>query len=171
MPELWCMVEVEMKTLDEVIDIMEHPLYGADDGFVEIAEDDIADALHYLKAFRDAKDALDAERERTIDAYCQWKDAKEKLEAQTIQMMWVDKHFQFEISDNPPLDWETLKTMEGKPVWIYCLSSYKEGIPSSWTGWEVIQSFAKGWMKTTALNRWHKDDLGKTWQAYRKERE
>ena len=154
-----------MKTLDEVI--FEAP-YSPTPWE--------ADALHYLKAFRDAKNALDAERERSIEAYCQWQDAKEKLEAQTSQMMWVDKHFQ--ISDNPPLTWDELKQMSGKPVWFEDKSSPYITVTSlmlihyfyvTSTGVEGI--FAHDFTGGTAqiINKDYGE--GKTWQAYRKEKE
>ncbi len=75
-----------MKTLDEVIDIMEHPLYGADEDFAEIAEDDIADALHYLKALRDAKDTLEAEKDRYAEAVknCERAENKYRKLAQNL---------------------------------------------------------------------------------------
>lgn len=157
-----------MKTIDEVIDWYANRrtvLIGR--ATKEEMEDSV---LHYLKAFRDAKDALDAEREKTIEAYCQWKDAREKLEAQTSQMMWVDKHFQFEISDNPPLDWETLKQMEGKPVWVE---------ERSCRLWIIARNFQRvqygnidtEWLRTDIREIYYdKADLGKSWQAYRKER-
>ena len=84
-----------MESLDDVIKAIEE----CRDSYVagKIIK---SDALYYLKEYQNAKNALNIEREELIEAYCQWKDAKEKLEAQTSQMMWVDNHFQFEISDN-----------------------------------------------------------------------
>lgn len=176
-----------MKTLSEVIKALEicdetvtancpNCPYDLDCENVP-GEDLRADALHYLKAFRDAKDALDAEREKTIEAYCQWKDAREKLEAQTSQMMWVDKHFQFEISDNPPLDWETLKQMEGNPVWV----EYNRHLNSKeWRDhskcWDIINHFGtfrnnpEEIMFTEKGFVFGKKGLGLTWQAYQKEK-
>lgn len=133
-----------MRTLDEVIKAFEIcadnstdcggcPYETIENNGCQVAEQK-KDALHYLKVFRDAKDALDAEREKTIEAYCQWKDAKEKLEAQTSQMMWVDKHFQFEISDNPPLTMEYFsKQIDTEPIWCeklgewYLFLAYDDG--------------------------------------------
>ena len=76
------------------------------------------DALHYLKMFRDTINALNVERENCIEAACKYIEAEKELESQKVQMMWVDKHFQFEVSDNPSLTWDELKQMEGKPVWV-----------------------------------------------------
>lgn len=114
------------KTIDEVIDILEHPLYGADEGFAEIAEDDIADALHYLREYLAEKDSLANARALTKEAYekhinwienckreyermieqgCEFQQAKEEYEAQTSEMRWVNKHFAFE-EPNDPLTWD-----------------------------------------------------------------
>ena len=168
-----------MKTIDEVIDAMERcsrPHYfdctgcPYEDDEAETgchSEDRDADVLHYLKAFRDAKDALDTERERSIEAYCQWKDAKEKLEAQTSQMMWVDKHFKFEEPNNP-LTWDELQQMDGKPVWAtfdnengtwYIAKVYDDEVVLYEWGQEFGERISGAW-----------DYTPKRWQAYRKER-
>lgn len=130
------------------------------------------DTLHYLKAFRDAKNALDAEREKTIEAYCQWKDAIEKLEAQTSQMMWVDKHFQVEISDNPALTWDELRTMEGKPVWVESSDSFNRRrwmFVGEWFDDDEMRLFDMGYDYPDYVSK-NGYESG-TWQAYRKERE
>ena len=160
-----------MKTLDEMIKALEYCITGKScaHGECPYSEENCVDhgiekdALHYLKEYRDAKDALDTERERTIKAYCQWEDAKEKLEAQTSHMMWVDKHFQFEISDNPPLTWDELKTMEGKPVWVVVDGKER---------WHIIREVSHEHLILESglpLHRcWMNHPNG--WQAYRKER-
>lgn len=174
-----------MKTLDEVIKGFEccNSINCAECPYANWDNTDVVrcdptnkddDALHYLKAFRDAKNALDADREKTIEAYCQWKDAREKLEAQTSLMMWVDKHFQFEISDNPPITWDELKTMEGKPVWVEVDEKYK--------GWVMVGKFYSFFEYEDVdahVNLYYfgrsmeysKEMYGFYWQAYRKERE
>ena len=73
-----------------------------------------------------------------------------------------------DLEDNPPLSWDELKQMEGKPVWI---------VPEEEKGyWFVIEFFNNNsyyggdrviFTNDVILNRC---DLGKTWQAYRKER-
>ena len=125
-----------MKTLDEVIDIMEHPLYGADDGFVEIAEDDIADALHYLRELQ--------------------------LFRETPVMQGIHKaqeeYATYPVEDwNPPLTWDELREMEGKPVWVE--ESAENGL--WWTYWVI-------WQGDNAILP--KKDYSTKWQAYRKER-
>jgi len=125
----------------------------------------LIDALQYLKEYRNVKNALNTEREELIEAYCQWKDAKEKLEAQTSQIMWVDNHFQFEISDNPPLTWDELKQMEGKPVWI------QEGDHGYWIIIDnfSITSYGYHWLNSVE-GCLEKEYMGISWQAYRKEK-
>jgi len=149
-----------MKTLDEVIKAFEYT-YEND----PIAWIYGVDALYYLKEYRDVKNALNTEREELIEAYCQWKDAKEKLEAQTSQMMWVDNRFQFEISDNPPLTWDELKQMEGKPVWI------QEGDHGYWIIIDnfSITSYGYHWLNSVE-GCLEKEYMGISWQAYRKEK-
>ena len=145
-----------MKTLDEVIDYCE----GKQTCGEWIG---IADALYYLKAFREAKDALFADQKRTIEAYCQWKDAKEKLEAQTSRTMWVDNHFQFEISDNPPLTWDELKQMKGEPVWI------QEGDHGYWIIIDNFSITSYGYHWLNSVERClEKEYMGISWQAYRR---
>ena len=158
-----------MKTLDEVIQAIEI----CRDSYVagKIIK---SDALYYLKEYQDAKNTLNVEREKNIEAYCQWKDAKEKLEAQTSHTMWVDKHFQFEISDNPPLTWDELKEMKGKPIWVEYAADEQQ------TGWFLIAKNPErptfGKPKLFTLVR---EDgkfyltisgYGKRWQAYRREK-
>ena len=156
-----------MRTLDEVINAFEKAdVRWSNDPHNPLEYPDFCDAFHYLKAFRDAKNALDAERERAIESYCQWKDAREKLEAQTSQMMWVDNHFQFEISDNPPLTWDELKQMEGKPVWVEC-----EYYPSRWAIITGVYDCKISIVGNRLLDSELKDEQGEIWQAYRKERE
>ena len=71
-------------------------------------------------------------------------------------------------AENEPLTWDELRTMEGKPVWV---------VPEAEKGyWFVIEFFNNNpyyggdrvcFTNDVMLNRC---DLGKTWQAYRKER-
>lgn len=149
-----------MKRLDDVIKALEKCM--ADDAIESEGGYLATDALHYLKEYRDAKNALDIEREKCIKTYCQWQDAKEKLEAQTSHMMWVDNHFQFEISDNLPLTWDELKQMKGKPIWV----EYSGYTPN----WEIVENTNIGAAVETNMSILHKEDQGTTWQAYRKEK-
>ena len=75
---------------------------------------------------------------------------------------------------NPALTWDELKTMVGKPVWV-------EWISGTWKGlhkWILIRRIEDLIMEFTALDvarvsydgNLQKYCLGKTWQAYRKEK-
>ena len=140
-----------MKTLDEVIKALEictesHGCVGCPylmGDYDKKCEQQDMDALHYLKEYR-----------TTQTAY--------------IKAM-------ADIEDNPALSWDELKQMEGKPVWVEEPFSFCD----EWHGyWEVISSFCDDeyvddpdpvvYMTDEEIR--HKKDLGKTWQAYRKER-
>lgn len=168
-----------MKTLDIVIEAIENCEIKKQNCFTcPYRNDDgncyALDALYYLKEYRDAKNALDIERRKNIEAYCQWKDAKEKLEVQTSHTMWTDKHFQFEISDNPPLTWDELKEMKGKPIWVEYAADEQQ------TGWFLIAknperpTFGKSKIFTLIREdgRFYLtiSGYGKTWKAYRWEK-
>lgn len=89
-----------MKTLDEVIKAYECCMnentntclgcpYADETGEAACFNHDRADALNYLKAYRDDKNDLTA-----------------------LRAFWKEQH------ENHPLTWDKLKTMEGKPVWL-----------------------------------------------------
>ena len=69
----------------------------------------------------------------------------------------------FPEDDNPPLSWQDLKQMEGKPVWV-------EG------SWEIIDSCTEDYFSTDSGAMYFRrndecyGDYGTDWQAYRKER-
>ena len=67
--------------------------------------------------------------------------------------------------DNPPLTWNELKEMEGKPVWV----KYR-----CFDAWMLITDVIMDslWLVNTEGEELGlpKEDMGKTWQAYRKER-
>lgn len=67
---------------------------------------------------------------------------------------------------NDPLDWETLKQMEGKPIWVE--ADYFE------KGWFLVDaSLVDIWVTgyDCAEHQLREEDIGVSWQAYRKERE
>ena len=72
--------------------------------------------------------------------------------------------------ENEPLDWYELKQMEGKPVWVEEL----EGKYAD-SSWYIHHGTADGYDNDEILYLqpfavFTKNTLGKTWQAYRKER-
>ena len=137
-----------MKTLDEVIKEQERCNTYPNCHFCYLHSGSICssirDALHYLKAYRDGKDDLTA-----------------------LRAYWKEQY------DNPPLTWDELKTMKGKPVWV-------EWISGCWKGsskWVLINGIDDLMIMFTAIDvamesyggHFREISLGKTWQAYRKE--
>ena len=140
-----------MKTLDEVIEAMERcsiPHYFDCKGCPY--EDDDAEVGC-------RSDDRDADVLQYLKAY---KDDRNDLTA--LRAYWAEQQA------NPPLSWEQLKQREGKPVWV-------ELLKGKWKGWDVIGGFDEDdfgvAMVTVRGDDYYKADLGKTWQAYRKERE
>ena len=172
-----------MKTLNEVIEAQERCATYPNCHFCFLHSGPmcewIRDALHYLKAFRDAKDALDTERDRYAEAVKNCEVAENKYKrlyeetsqnsAFTSQITCPKCYSEFVIlpEANNPLTWRELRTMEGKPVWV-------ELLKGKWKGWDVIGGFDEDdfgvAMVTVRGDDYYKADLGKTWQAYRKER-
>lgn len=90
----------------------------------------------------------------------------EKLEdnvMNVIQSYGIDEYQEANLA----MTWEELKTMKDKPVWI-------ELLENGWKGWDVIAGFNEDdigvAMVTVHNDDYYKNELGKTWQAYRKER-
>lgn len=77
-----------------------------------------------------------------------------------------------EWKENPPLTWDELKTMEGKPVWIEADNGQEQ-----FKHWFIIDEFTFSdipglqimWCLNNSFRFWEAD-IGKTWQAYRKEK-
>lgn len=98
------------------------------------------------------------------------KDALQYLkEFQGLSKMWNDKLDTEQ--ENPPLTWDELKQMEGKPVWIE-MDGYK---PS----WGIVMNQDKrngrlmlcGYDEAAIRIEINEEGEGNGWQAYRKERE
>lgn len=83
------------------------------------------------------------------------------------------KEYQSQNQKNKPLTWEELKKLKGKPVWIDEKCSFSD----EWYGqWEVIDEFwnelypyYEPYVSMTNEENRKKDDLGKKWNAYRRE--
>ena len=143
-----------MKTLDEVIEAQERCATYPNCHFCYLHSGSmcewIRDALHYLKEYRDAY--------RNVIAS-------------------MNHHLRkiHELEQNDPLTWDELKHMEGKPVWV-------EG--QTHKHWCIIKRvfyddlLGKNFISLMFCNHKGRNDsyqrkesnLGKTWQAYRKER-
>ena len=148
------------KPLNELIEDLGHAEPASRYGDVQIMVEDLTDALHYLQAFRDAKDTLEREKDRYAEAVRNCDKAEAKY---TMLCM--------EYAGNDPLTWDELKQMEGKPVWVEYIRSRK--------CWHIIRNIQVAsfdgkdhdWLRVDMDGVYFdKDDLGKTWQAYRKER-
>ena len=143
-----------MKQLDEVIKANECCDHGDLDsrcedcpysGIGACCRERETDSLHYLKTI-----------ETTENLYHNAINELSKLKTED----WKDRCL--------PLTWDELKQMFHRPVWIETTAK---------KGWNIIVSIDSADMQVihTAhrepkLSGFSKADLGKTWQAYRKER-
>ena len=158
-----------MKTLDEVIDnITKQSALEIRD--VKKPEKDrfwvdretYNDALYYLRMYYSDKVQWESDRKHYEDWIEQYKDSKNKHQQAVTEML-----------KNPPLSWDELKQMEGKPVWMEL--TYPEG---KYFHWGIIYDFQKVGYEFMLLRGFSELDpfgvmgkeQGKTWQAYRKER-
>ena len=164
-----------MKTLDEVIDNFEKACdlerrcegcsgcLSQEYGCPNDGAESVPDALEYLKEYRSKQETIAeqlAELEQKNDHVCEL--AKTVCEEYDRLCNRLAEEYR-----NDALSWDELKTMEGKPVWV-------ELLKGKWKGWDVIGGFDEddfgAAMVTICGDDYYKDDMGKTWQAYRKER-
>ena len=159
--------EITMKTLDEVI--FEAP-YTPTPWEV--------DALHYLKEYRSDKLQWEADRKLWQEKAAEFEEAKqrhieaaksylkEKAEMEEISSDYVAlKQWWTEQQVNPPLSWDELKTLEGKPVWVE--TKYYS---SRWAVITDVDDVRICFVGEQLLDSEIVQEMGKTWQAYRKER-
>lgn len=148
-----------MKTLDEVIEYFNHQCKMRHVYLTEDAGARFADALHYLKKYREEDKELGRALNDACNAEAEYNRLVEDLER------------------NDPLTWDELKTMEGKPVWVEEIEDDK----ILFGQWDIISGFS--YSENFDLINYEnpiidfyksgnrtKFGLGKTWQAYRKER-
>lgn len=102
----------------------------------------VRDALHYLKVLQKMQKTQPLEKSEWDELY------------------------------NQPLTWQELKTMEGKPVWLE-----EEQFPASWCLVREVHKYKDG-IEEIVIDRLNcrtcigrKEEYGRYWQAYRKERE
>ena len=134
-----------MKTIDEVIEAQERCETYPDCHFCYLHSGPICewirDALHYLKDMKNLKEDYDI----LYDKY--WRDFSKQQE-------------------NPPLTWDELRQMEGKPVWVEYFGANRWIIPQEFrfdiAGREYLLAQDGG-----MIFRFQQHDV---WQAYRKER-
>ena len=114
------------------------------------------DALHYLRKYREQKETLKQAQEHT-----------ETFRQNFVQGLANIRRMEEDEKRNDPLDWETLKTMEGKPVWV---DAGKFG-----SHWYLIEEICPN-ESIVCLGKFHEtitlyhEDILTYWQAYRKER-
>lgn len=157
-----------MRTLDEVIEIFEnvvkHDYVWFDEKTALMTIETLTDTLQYLRMYRSDMQMYAANQKHWEDELHQkikdFGDAKDRYIARLKEL---------DIGTlNEPLSWDELKAMVGKPVWVELLGKGK------WKGWDVIGGFDDddfGFaMCTVRGDDYYLADLGKTWQAYRKER-
>jgi hypothetical protein len=146
-----------MKTLDEVIkayEICHASVLSCEgcpyDNGERYRDSDcyIADALHYLKEYREKHD--DILRMEEALGYC-------------------------EIMDNPPLDWEQLKQMEGKPVWVEVYDPIDDKTGWHTASWKLIEFINDEYFDVRNSDGeqecfYKSENDCYCWQAYRKER-
>ena len=151
-----------MKTLDEVIEIASDWTNGFDEMSIE------KQMLHYLKMYRSDQIQWEADRKDWQDKWESYIEARERhLDAVK------------ELKRNDPLSWDELKQMEGKPVWIeifYPVMEDEIGATEDegeWKGYWALRSCRKNKFLVVENPRepLYETDYGKTWKAYRKERD
>lgn len=191
-----------MKTLDEVIEAMERCSiphyfdckgcpYEDDDAEVGCRSDDRdADALHYLKTYRENQHAYiensrkaEEARERYMEEFknCELAENKYKRLCEetsqklrnTSQITCPKCHSEFVIlpDANNPLSWEELRTMEGKPIWVESSGPFNRRrwmFVGEWFDDDEMRLFDMGYDYPDYVSK-NSYESG-TWQAYRKER-
>lgn len=151
-----------MKTLDEVIEGFErcHGAYGTDESceycpLFDICEHDPQmaspwddDMYHYLKEYQ--------KKQKTLEI----RAAEYKRGFEQLGVEWS------RIKDNPPLTWDELKQMEGKPVWVECKFYSHQ--------WAIIGEVTENRIRfygPQLVDGEPQEEMGTVWQAYRKQRE
>ncbi len=142
------------------------------------------DSLHYLKAFRDAKNTLEAEKDRYAEAVknCERAENKYRKLAKCAdpddpdgdhQQLLKTQALLQDFFRNEPLTWDELQQMEGKPVWV----EWAEVIIGDYFQfheWFLVEWINDNENEIIMRNKYgkrmirHKND--NDWQAYRKER-
>ena len=177
-----------MMTLDDVIEAMERCSiphyfdckgcpYEDDDAEVGCRSDDRdADALHYLKTYRENQQTYiensrkaEEARERYLEAVrnCELAENKYNQAIREHDMRSMDALWKIANESNDPLTWDELQKMPGMPVWI---------IDANGKGkWYLVKAILHD--EAVFTDAWGCSGIGyprdfdqKTWQAYRKER-
>lgn len=133
-----------MKTLDEVIELCEKILT-----FAYLPKDDTTStagiALFYLREYREIKNHLACMNNAEI------------------------RGDSTQIINNPPLTWDELKQMEGKPVWVEDNIDEPEDLTKYWAIYRRIEKTQETEYALLCDLYYDKAQYGETWQVYRKE--
>lgn len=146
-----------MKTLNEVIKVFETGMLFSDKPYDEAFREFNSDALHYLKEYRSDKLKWEAD----------WK---------SFHGFYVALKYWAEQQENPPLTWDEVKQMVGKPIWVeYNFRIDDKDFRDKSKRWCIVREF-KPWHDTEIIITENgfvlsKNEQIKDWQAYRKERE
>lgn len=179
-----------MKTLDEVIESITtqsgleiRNVRKPERDRFWVDRDTYNDALLYLKMYRSDKIQWETDRkmwaekgpeiekkqDKLIKAAKGFQKAKAEMEEISADYVAL-KQWWAEQQDNPPLTWDELKEMQGKPVWMEA-ESLSIGVSPYWNDWYIIKSFSNDeFMCCNDGFEWAKEMQGRLWQAYRKER-
>ena len=154
-----------MRTLDEVIEIAADWTNGFDEMSIE------KQMLHYLKEYKNTEKCYSESIERVVKVI----DRYEKMVADYLSGKTC----------NPPLTWDELKSMTGKPVWIeeyWAVTEDETGVTEDEGDtdayWAILTYADKKRISVVNGNvdQWlHKDiwnnhNVSHSWEAYRKER-
>ena len=148
-----------MKTLNEVIKAVHH--CGLLSSFDDTYEYD-GGCPYEVCSKCEQKRMLGKDIVRYLEAYC---DDKDDLTA--LRAYWAEQQA------NPALTWEDLKQMFHKPVWLetktkkgwVIINDFEAVTPNS-ENVNVIHTSHKG----AKCSHFQKHLMGRTWQAYKKER-
>lgn len=75
-----------------------------------------------------------------------------------------------DLEENPPLTWDELQQMEGKPVWVEDNIDEPEDTTKYWAIYRRIEKAQETEYALLSDFYYDKAQYGTTWQAYRKER-
>jgi len=162
-----------MKTLDEVIRWYEN---RKDILIGKATKEEMEDSVvHYLKEYRAEKDDLERTKKMCFE-FVGSKMIEAEKQGRSLICPNCGDEFIILPESNDPLSWSELKQMKGKPVWV---ESHED--ITRFTGWTIVKR-AKSDRVHFVIGDWDGDffveeigvpecTYGKTWQAYRKERE
>ena len=160
-----------MKTLNEVISGFECCYINTDCG-----NDCNGEHCPYMDGEKNCEIRL---REDTIDYLKEYKHTRQELlDGMKILEFKAEMftHAMEDIENNPPLTWDELKLMEGKPVWLEYDNKGIEilSCPRQWVIISLIDNTTV-MPEISFVNKWkafwmQKEFMGKHWNAYKKEK-